>query len=171
MDVRNKNFKMSQCSSDLLHIIYNCIPRSFMEIYSHFLYTWKTKKKNFLIDAHTNTGVRIYWHARFRQKLVIFLQGVSAMRTIKVLIFRVDEFVNFNKFDEKFRVHTKWMNGRKISLIPTLMITIGKIYISAVCSFCIDVYFSILLFRYQQFTTTYSSFYSTHIPDKLIEFN
>ena len=48
-----------------------------MEIYSHFLYTWKTKKKKFLIDAHTKTGVRIYWHARFRQKLVIFLQGVN----------------------------------------------------------------------------------------------
>ena len=73
--LENKNFEMSQRSSDLLHIIYNCIPRSFMEIYSHFLYTWKTKKKKFLIDAHTNTGVRIYWHARFRQKLVIFLQG------------------------------------------------------------------------------------------------
>ena len=31
-----------------------------MKIYSHFLYTWKTKKK-FLTDAHAKTVDRIYW--------------------------------------------------------------------------------------------------------------
>ena len=43
--------------------------------YIHIFCTLEKLKKKFPIDAHTNTGVRIYWHARFRQKLVIFLQG------------------------------------------------------------------------------------------------
>ena len=47
--------------------------------YIHIFCTLEKLKKKILIDAHTNTGVRIYWHARFRQKLVIFLQGVFSL--------------------------------------------------------------------------------------------
>ena len=50
--------------------------------YIHIFCTLEKLKKKFLIDAHTNTGVRIYWHARFRQKLVIFLQGAMEETSI-----------------------------------------------------------------------------------------
>ena len=52
--------------------------------YIHIFCTLEKLKKNFLIDAHTNTGVRIYWHARFRQKLVIFLQGEIKRESVNV---------------------------------------------------------------------------------------
>ena len=43
--------------------------------YIHIFCTLEKLKKNFLIDAHTNTGVRIYWHPRKWQNLLLFLQG------------------------------------------------------------------------------------------------
>ena len=41
------------------------------------------------------------------------------------------------------------LDGWKLYNLPLLMITTGKIYISLVLSFYIDVYFSFLLFHYQ----------------------
>ena len=55
--------------------------------------------------------------------------------------------------------------------MKTYLIPPVKMYIPLVLSFYIDVYISFLLFHYQQVTTTYVSFYSTYIPDKIIEFN
>ena len=37
----------------------------------------------------------------------------------EISLFRLDEFVKFDEFDEKLPVHTKWLDGSKISLIHT----------------------------------------------------
>ena len=72
---KSKSWK-SLCSSDLLTNIYNCIPKGLIQIFQYFLYTLKYIKKN-LIDAHTNTGVRIYRNPRKWQNLLNFRQGVD----------------------------------------------------------------------------------------------
>ena len=51
------------------------------------------------------------------------------------------------------------------------MIDTGKIYILPALYFTRDVQFSFLLFHYWLFTITYTSLYSTYIPEKFIEFN
>ena len=60
---------------------------------------------------------------------------------------------------------TYWVIGWVTNITNTCLI-------SLVLSFHINVYFCFLLFHYWYFILTYtSSIYSTHIPDKFIEFN
>ena len=51
------------------------------------------------------------------------------------------------------------------------MITTGKIYISPVLAFYMDVYFFLFIISLLVITMTSTSFYSTHISDKFNEFN
>ena len=62
----------------------------------------------------------------------------SFFLSIKVSLFRVEEFV---KFGEKLAAHTKWLDGCKIHWYQ-LMITIGENFISPVLSLYTDMYFS-----------------------------
>ena len=93
--------------------------------------------------------------------------------TFEVSLFTVDEFVIFDELEEKLAVHTKWLDGWKISLTPT-----GDYYWQNLHFTCLVLLntskcvFSFLLFYYWLFTVTYrsTSCYSTHIPDKFIKF-
>ena len=52
--------------------------------------------------------------------------------------FGLDEFVKFDDFDWKLEVPMKWLDGCKLSPMPTCDY-LCKIYISPVMSFYIDV--------------------------------
>ena len=80
--------------------------------------------------------------------IIVWLISREVTTVIEVPLFRVDKFVKFEEFDDKLSVHIKWLDGCKISLIPTYD-HYSKIYISTVLPFYIDVYITFLLFRYQ----------------------
>ena len=74
---------MSQPRSDVLNNIYHFILIDIIPILliflNHYIY-----KKMFLIDSHVKTSGRIYWYARFWQKLLNLLQGVPVDMTRSV---------------------------------------------------------------------------------------
>ena len=81
--------------------------------------------------------------------------------------YRVDEF------DDKLPLHTKWLGGLKILLIPMITNTydyhLWNVHFTchALLHWCVFFIISLPVI----FTIPYTSFYSTHIPDKFIEFN
>ena len=87
--------------------------------------------------VHTGDGVHVYhevdyywnspnkiWHVyEVSQNVPFDFWPNKTNMTIYVPFefsrFRVDEFVKFDEFSEELPLHTKWLGGLKISLIPT----------------------------------------------------
>ena len=62
---------------------------------------------------------------------IISILDNSVYRSMEVSLFRVDEFVKFDEFDENLPIHIKGLDRWKILLIPTYdYCTTGKSYIS-----------------------------------------